>query len=238
MRTTAIIPAAGFGTRLGSTVPKQFIELAGIPIIVRTLRVFEQCGDIDTVVVAAAPEFHTYILDLKTRYSLQKLTALVQGGSERQHSVANALHSPACSDAEIVVIHDAVRPFITPSLVHRIVQAAIVHGAAIPGVIPKDTIKECTYLPDLPSIAYVHTTYERSHLRVIQTPQAFRRDLLTRAFAHAHSHGIIGTDDASLVEASGVSVVVIPGEEENIKITTALDIRWAEYIITSTSSHA
>lgn len=231
LRTTLIVPAAGSGTRFGAALPKQFVSLLDVPIIVRTLQVFEQTPSIDTVVIAASPDFHDHITELKQTFRLEKIAAVVEGGKERQHSILNALQTPVCAASDIVLVHDAVRPMITPAFVTRIVEAASLHGSAIPGLVPKETIKECDILPNSPDNAAVVKTHERSRLRAIQTPQGFRREILLEAYQKAHEQCFVGTDDASVVEFAGFPVVVVPGMEENIKITTPLDFRWAEWLL-------
>ncbi|MCU0425966.1 MAG: 2-C-methyl-D-erythritol 4-phosphate cytidylyltransferase [Candidatus Kapabacteria bacterium] len=234
VRTTVILPAAGTGTRFGAALPKQFVPLLDVPIIVRTLQIFEQTPAIDAVVIAASPDFHDHITALKEQFHLQKIVAVVEGGKERQDSILNALKTSVCAASDIVLVHDAVRPMITPEFIATIVEAAAIHGAAVPGLVPKETIKECRV--EAEGGVTVQTTHERSRLRAIQTPQGFRRELLLAAYHKAHESGFLGTDDASVVEFAGFSVAVVPGLEENIKITTPLDFRWAEWLLRSVAT--
>lgn len=225
VRTTVIIPAAGSGTRFGAPQPKQFISLAGVPILVHTLQVIEQTAAVQSIIIAATANFHAVITELAQEYGLTKIAALVEGGKERQDSIFNALQASICADSDVVLVHDAVRPFITPDFVQTIVEAAWEYGAAIPGLMPKETVKECD------ETGIVRTTHERSRLRAIQTPQGFRREILVEAYNKARQQGFLGTDDASVVEYAGFPVCVIAGHEENIKITTPLDFRWAEFLL-------
>lgn len=225
MNTTLVIPAAGSGTRFGASLPKQFVALAGVPIIVRTLQVIEQTSVVQNVVIAAASDFHATIAHLKQEYHLTKITAVIEGGKERQDSILNALQTSACAAAEVILVHDAVRPFITPDFVQHIVEAAWQHGAAIPGLMPKETIKEMS------EVGTVRTTHERSQLRAIQTPQGFRREIIVEAYRKAYREGFLGTDDASVVEFAGYPVHIVPGREKNIKITTPLDFQWGEFLL-------
>lgn len=225
MRCTVIIPAAGSGKRFGAPLPKQFIPLLDVPILVRTLQVIEQTSAVQNIVIAASPNFHRFIADLAREYSITKIAAIIEGGKERQDSIFNALQTSICASSDVVLVHDAVRPFITPDFVESIIEAAWEHGAVVPGLVPKETIKECD------EAGLVRTTHERSRLRAIQTPQGFRRDLLTQAYIKARQQGFLGTDDASVVEFAGIPVHIIAGREENIKITTPLDFRWAEFLL-------
>jgi 2-C-methyl-D-erythritol 4-phosphate cytidylyltransferase len=230
VRSTVIIPAAGSGKRFAAldgvpSLPKQFLNLAGIPILIRTLRVFEKTDCIQSIVIAAAADFHEHISQLCKTYSITKLGAIVEGGSQRQHSIENALETAPVLASEITLVHDAVRPFVTPEFITNIVQAAYNRGSAIPGLVPKDTIKEVN------DDGSVRTTHERSRLRAIQTPQGFRRELLTEAYRTAREQGFLGTDDASVVEFAGGAVHIVAGLEENIKITTPLDFALAELLV-------
>jgi 2-C-methyl-D-erythritol 4-phosphate cytidylyltransferase len=223
MRTTVIIPAAGSGTRFGADVPKQFVALHGIPIIVRTLQVFEETERVESVIIAASQDFHEHLRALQSEYGLKKIAALVEGGKERQNSIMNALQTSICQASDVVLVHDAVRPLITPDFITSIAEAAWQHGAAIPGLVPKETIKECS------EAGVVRTTHERSRLRAIQTPQGFRREIIVAAYNKAHNEGFLGTDDASVVEFAGFPVRILPGMEENMKITTPLDFEWCRW---------
>lgn len=225
VHTTVIIPAAGSGTRFGADRPKQFIPLLGVPILVRTLQAFEATDAVQNIVIAASPDFHAPIAELAAEYHLTKIAAIVEGGKERQDSIFNALQTSISVASDVILVHDAVRPFVTPSFIQTIINAAWEHGAAIPGLTPKETIKECT------EAGLVRATHERSRLRAIQTPQGFRREVLVDAYQKAQQHGFLGTDDASVVEFAGFPVQVVAGEEKNIKITTPLDFAWAEFLL-------
>jgi 2-C-methyl-D-erythritol 4-phosphate cytidylyltransferase len=158
-------------------------------------------------------------------YSITKLGAIVEGGTERQHSIDNALQTAPVLASDVTLVHDAVRPFVTPAFITNIVQAAYNRGSAIPGLVPKDTIKEIN------DDGSVRATHERSRLRAIQTPQGFRREVLSEAYRTAREQGFLGTDDASVVEFAGGAVHIVAGLEENIKITTPLDFALAELLV-------
>lgn len=225
VRASVIIPAGGSGTRFGASLPKQFLTLCDVPILVRTLRVFEETACIEHIVIAASADFHEHIRALCKEYHITKCTEIVPGGTERQYSIRNALNTASIRGSDVVLVHDAVRPFITPTFITEIAQAALERGSAVPGLVPKDTIKEVH--PD----GSVSSTPERSRLRAIQTPQGFRREELISAYARADEKKFLGTDDASVLEFAGATVYIVEGLEQNIKITTPLDFSFAELLL-------
>jgi len=219
-----VIPAAGKGKRMKAGMNKQFIELRNEPVIVRTLKIFEQddwCNGIILVINEAEREQFSELLE---RFSIRKVISMVSGGAERQHSVYNGLQ--AVKDSEVVLIHDGARPFITIEKIHELVNAAGAGGAAVLAVPVKDTIKKVYD-------NYVDETVERSSLWAVQTPQAFRVSLVLEAHERALLEGYTGTDDASLVERIGKKVQVIEGDYRNIKLTTPDDLLFAEAILSN-----
>jgi 2-C-methyl-D-erythritol 4-phosphate cytidylyltransferase len=224
-KVVAIVPAAGRGERFGASVPKQFLPLQGIPIIVHTLRCMQAVEDIHAVIVAVPAGFEELVHTLCREHGLSKVHRIIPGGKERQESVALALQSPEVATAELLVVHDGVRPFASPALFRAVVAAARQYGAAVPGIPPPDTVKWVS------SDGMVQQTLPREHLRLIQTPQAFRRELLQRAYEAACRRGLRATDDAGLVEALGHPIAVVPGIPENIKITHAADLAFAEALL-------
>ncbi len=225
MRTVAIVPAAGSGNRMGRGLCKQYLSLDGIPILVRTLKVFEQCPLVDALLVVVPPQDLDVVRDaVLAPWKLKKVAGIIPGGKERQDSVRAGLEA-LDPDADIVVIHDAVRPFITVDLVSQYIRAARQEGAVTAGVPVKDTVKEVA--PD----GRVRRTCDRSLLWLTQTPQVFRRDIIERAHRAAVQDGFRGTDDTSLVERMGIPVRMIQGEYNNIKITTPEDLVIAEALL-------
>jgi 2-C-methyl-D-erythritol 4-phosphate cytidylyltransferase len=220
----ALIPAAGVGKRIGGEIPKQFLALHDKPILGLTLEKFQASPVIHEIIVAAPQEFHSNVREIATKYSVTKLTQVVVGGEQRQHSVWNALKA-APKDAEIVIVHDAVRPFISASDIQKVVDSAKKHGAAILAVRVKDTIK----LSD--EQEFVLNTLDREYLWSVQTPQAFKRDILFGAMQQAMEEHFTGTDEASVVENYGVDVKIIEGSYTNIKITTKEDLVFADAIM-------
>ncbi|MDP2690759.1 MAG: 2-C-methyl-D-erythritol 4-phosphate cytidylyltransferase [Deltaproteobacteria bacterium] len=221
-RTLAVIPSAGLGRRMGSR-KKNYLMLSGRPVLAHTLSAFEECPLIDAVVIAAAPpDVEMCGKDIVEAYGFGKVVKVVAGGAERQDSVANALKLAA--GFGIIAVHDGARPLVTPGIIEAVVGAAVKNGAAIAAVALKDTIKEA-------SRGMVRRTVDRENLLSVQTPQAFRTELLLRAFEKARQDDFLGTDESSLVERLGEPVSIVEGSYENIKITTAEDMAFAEWVL-------
>jgi 2-C-methyl-D-erythritol 4-phosphate cytidylyltransferase len=224
MFTSVIIPAAGFGERMGAPVSKQFLSLRGKPLIIHTLERFQQCSEIAEIVIAAQPSAFQQIEFLVKEFHLAKVRPLVEGGKRRQDSVANALKH-IDERAELVVVHDAVRPFIHKKILLAAIEKAVEHSASVVAVHAKDTVK----IGNERNI--IETTLKRSSVWIVQTPQIFKKDILVRAYEHAKNNGIEATDDASLVEQIGVQPVLVEGSYDNIKITTPGDMEFAEVLM-------
>jgi 2-C-methyl-D-erythritol 4-phosphate cytidylyltransferase len=220
----AIIAAAGQGTRLGGKRAKQFLELAGVPVIIHTLKKFEQCAGIQEVVVVLPAPDAAGFLELAGQYELRKLRRVVAGGQTRAESVWRGLQTVRAATAEIVAVHDGVRPFVTPEEITRTVEAARLNGAAILTAAPVDTIKEVEN-------NQVVRTLERARLRRALTPQCFRYELLRRAYEQRPELIASATDDSSLVEALGLTVMAVEGDARNIKITRPEDVALAEILL-------
>lgn len=225
MKTVAIIPAGGAGKRLGLEVAKQYLLLDSLPVLVHTLNAFQMTEIVSAVVLVVPKEDEASVQkQIVEKYGLTKVISVVAGGRERQDSVRNGLQSVS-GTFDVVIVHDGVRPFVTPELIRRVVAAAAECGAASIGVPAKDTIKETT------DDQIVSATLRRQNLWQTQTPQAFRYDILCRAYGEAHRDHFYGTDDASLVERTGVKVRMVTGSHENIKITTPEDLLMAEALM-------
>jgi 2-C-methyl-D-erythritol 4-phosphate cytidylyltransferase len=222
----AIIAAAGQGTRLGGKRAKQFLELCGVPVIIHTLRRFEQCADVQEVVVVLPATDVAGFLKLAGQYGLRKLARVVAGGETRAESVWRGLQSIRVATAEIVAVHDGVRPFVTPEEISRTIAAAQAQGAAILAAPAIDTIKEVEH-------GQVRRTLARASLRRALTPQCFRYALLREAYERAKDLGADSTDDSFLVEQLGAIVAVVEGDARNIKITRPEDLAFAEILLKS-----
>ena len=216
--TYAIVPAGGHGARMGSRRPKQYLRLGGAPILVATLRALARARSLAGIVVAVPAARVTATRRLLARARVPKILDVVAGGADRQESVWRGLQRIP-EDARFVVVHDAVRPFVTADLVER-VRAAAAGGAATCGMPVGETVKRVTD-------GAVAATVPRQGLWLTQTPQAFARDLLWEAHDKARRDGFAGTDDAVLVERLGVPVAMVSGLAQNLKITTPEDLRTA-----------
>ena len=221
IKFSAIIPAAGSGKRSGQSKPKQWLDLGGEPMVVRALRIFEGIPGLQKVAIALNPDELDEAREKIKSYNLNLDLIFCAGGKERQNSVAKALDALNVNDDEIVVIHDAARPFASKALVSAVVQKAFDAQAAIAAVEVTDTIKEVDRL------GYVKNTPRRGFLRSAQTPQAVRAGVLSRGLALADQRDIELTDDAIAAELIGFRVAVVMGEEANVKITSARDVELA-----------
>ena len=222
----AIIVAAGRGSRMGGGRAKQFREISGIPIIIHTLRRFEQCATVAESVVVLPEGEQGEFLSLAERDGLRKRARAVAGGETRAESVWRGLRALDADDVEIVAVHDGVRPFVTPEEIDRTVREAEQSGAAILAVPATDTIKEAEG-------GRVLRTLERARLWRAQTPQCFRLELLRRAYESASASGLDATDCSALVERLGAAVSIVEGGAHNIKVTTPQDFALAEVIVQS-----
>jgi 2-C-methyl-D-erythritol 4-phosphate cytidylyltransferase len=222
MTYQVIIPAAGQGTRMGAGKNKLLLELNGIPVLIHTLRVFEEDESCTGMILAVHPQDEIEFKALIKKYNIHKVINFVPGGKERQHSIYNALKT-VCTEG-IILVHDAARPFIQKEQIQRLTETAIKKEAAIIGVPAKDTMKRVRN-------GVVVETVKRSSLWAVQTPQAFRISILRQAYEKAVSENFLGTDDASLVEQMGHPVSIVEGDYDNIKLTTPEDLFFAEAIL-------
>ena len=231
MKVIVIIPAAGLGTRMagsatGKAPAKQFTELNGVPVLIHTLRKFVDAPRVSEVVIALRkPEAENFAPRLQSE-KLAKPVRIVEGGEHRQESVANALAAIAAADDDLVLVHDAVRPFVDREVIANVIDAAAKHGAAIAAVPAVDTIKQVDRTAEG---AVVNATIPREHIVLVQTPQGFRFSVLKQAFDEAIRDGFTGTDESSVVERMGHPVCVVMGSPKNIKITTPADLELAEF---------
>ncbi len=222
MTAVAIVPAGGLGVRFGADRPKQFLELAGCPIIMHTLRRLAACPDVTHIVVALPPTARPVFDAMLESFPVAKPVTAVAGGAERQESVWLAL-AAVPDGVSVVVVHDAVRPFATTELITATIAAARTDRAAVVGHPATDTIK-------LVQDGLAYETPPRSTLYAVQTPQAFETALLREAHARAAAEQVTATDDAMLVERLGVPVRIVPGPRWNLKITHPDDLPLADFL--------
>ena len=240
MKVVAIIPAAGLGTRMAAAgsakskkpaPSKQFTELGGTPILIHTLRKFAASPRVTEIFVALRKDEIVGFgerLEAEAKDILQKRVELVEGGEHRQQSVANALRAVSAAPDDVILVHDAVRPFVTAAIIDEVIEGAKKHGAAIAGMPAVDTVKQVERTADG---ALITATVPRERVVMAQTPQGFRYGILKKAFDEAAADGFIGTDEASLVERSGHEVAVVMGSPRNLKITNPSDMELAEFYL-------
>jgi 2-C-methyl-D-erythritol 4-phosphate cytidylyltransferase / 2-C-methyl-D-erythritol 2,4-cyclodiphosphate synthase len=232
MHVAAIIAAGGQGQRLGAEVPKQFLPIGGRTLLDYSVEAFLSCARVDEVVIALPP---ASMPEVGTSLGSMPRVSLVAGGARRQDSVENAF-AVVAARADIVVVHDAARPFVTASLIERTIDAAAEHGAAIAAIRARDTVKQATAaVEDGP--AFVQATLPRETIYLAQTPQAFRRDVLARAIDQGRAHPE-ATDEAMLAERAGFRVQLVDGDAGNIKVTTAEDLAVARLRLGAASEGA
>lgn len=242
MKVIVIIPAAGLGTRMGPmpgakskatrAVPsKQFTELGGTPILIHTLRKFAAVDAVSEIWVALReneiPGFRRR-LESEGKDILKKKVELVVGGEHRQQSVERALNAVSADPDDIVLVHDAVRPFVTAGIIAAVIEAAKKYGAAIAGLPAVDTVKQVERTAEG---AMIKATIPRAGVVLAQTPQGFRYGVIKKAFDEASTDGFMGTDEASLAERAGHEVAVVMGSARNIKITAPGDMELAEFYL-------
>jgi 2-C-methyl-D-erythritol 4-phosphate cytidylyltransferase len=243
MKVIVIIPAAGLGTRMAPAATgdkekpkkgppsKQFTELGGTPILVHTLRRFAAVDAVSEIWIALREnEIAAFRarLESEAKDVLNKKVEVVVGGEHRQQSVENALNAITAAADDIVLVHDAVRPFVTREIIQAVIDAANKYGAAIAGLPAVDTVKQVERTAEG---ALVKATIPRASIVMAQTPQGFRYGVIKKAFDEASRDGFLGTDEASLVERSGHKVAVVMGSPRNIKITAPADMELAEFYL-------
>jgi 2-C-methyl-D-erythritol 4-phosphate cytidylyltransferase len=229
-RVAGIIPAAGLGTRMGAEVPKQFIELDGMPLVIYTLRRLAACTAITDFFIPTRADDIVALQDKVAKSGLGRPARVVHGGDTRQQSVANAL-AQVDPTTEIVLVHDAVRPFVTAEQVERVIAEARTRGAAILGIPAIDTVKEVKRASLPEDVALITATISRERIVLAQTPQAFTYALLRDAFKKAQQDDVTASDEAALVERLGRDVFVVLGSERNLKITRPADMDLARFYL-------
>ncbi len=217
---------------MGGQIPKQYLSLGGHPVVIHSLRVLQFCPLVDEIILSVPQSDMEYCMNqIVDRYDFSKVRKIVPGGEERQDSVRHALEE-VWDNVDVVIVHDAVRPFVTEHMLNQVVELARSKGAAIIGLPMRDTVKQ------VGSDQVIECTVDRRSLWLAQTPQAFRRDWLLEAHRKAHAEGIRATDDAYLIEWLGHPVRVVEGSGDNIKVTRPEDITIGEAILLARSKDA
>src|SRR5436190_9564079 len=235
-RIAAILPAAGMGTRMGAETPKQFLELNGTPIVILSLRRIASCTLVTDLIVATRADEIQRLEERIAKEKLKQPVRVVKGGDSRQDSVAAALREVP-NEAEIVLVHDAVRPFVTVEQITRVIEEARRCHAAILGIPAMDTVKEVKRASLPEDVALITATVPRERVVLAQTPQVFATKLLKEAFARAEQDGVTASDEAGLVERLGHNVHVVLGSERNIKITKPSDLDLAKFYLEREKAH-
>ena len=218
---------------MSTMAPKQFLEVGGVPVLVRAVRAFLAVPRVDAVCVAVRAQERERVQAQLEEHRLGARVHLVEGGDNRQESVGNALAALDCDEDDVVLVHDAVRPLIDPATIERTIDAVVKHGAAIVGLPAVDTIKQVERTADG---AIVTATIPRERIVQAQTPQGARFGLIRRAFLEAEADEFAGTDEASLLERAGIEVSVVQGSARNFKITQPGDIELAEFYLKASTA--
>lgn len=223
MKTFAIIPSAGIGKRITSEIPKQFIKVNEKEIIAYTLEVFQQCAEVDEIIIPTGKNYFDLLNSIKGKYSITKLNRIVEGGKERQDSVYAALKSISADEDDIVIVHDAARPLLNKNLLSTAINSAEEFGSIVVAVKAKDTLIEGSGL--------VENYIDRSKIYYAQTPQIFRYKILVAAIENAYKNNFIGTDESMIVKMNNTEVKIVEGDSFNFKVTTDSDLELFKKII-------
>jgi len=216
MKTFAIIPAGGKGTRSSTEVPKQYLKFSGRELIAYTLEVFQKNHLVDEIIVSAEPTYFDLINKIKKKYKLTKLANVVEGGKERQDSVFNALKSINADNDDLVAVHDAARPLLPETILTKAIRTAKEKGNALVCLKARDTL--------LKGDQVVKEYVDRSEFYYVQTPQIFKYGDLMKAMKKAYEKNFIGTDESMLIKQLGIDINIVEGSMLNFKVTTATDI--------------
>ncbi|MEW6196492.1 MAG: 2-C-methyl-D-erythritol 4-phosphate cytidylyltransferase [Bacteroidota bacterium] len=222
MKIHAIIPSGGKGTRLNSEVPKQYLKFHGKELIAYTLDTFQKCNLVDEIIIPADKNYFELLNEVKEKYGFTKLFKVVEGGTERQYSVFNAFKSIDGNDDDIVVIHDAVRPLITKSILETAIKTTIEFGNAVVAVKAKDTLIKGDEL--------IEHYIDRDEIFYVQTPQAFKYKFYRDAMEKAEDENFLATDESMLVHRAGYKIKIVAGSSSNFKITNRDDLKMFEII--------
>lgn len=231
-RVAVIVAAAGKGTRLGGSIPKQFLKIGGVPVLVKTLRAFEALDEVDYICVVTNEEYVAYCREMIDEAGITKVSQVVPGGKQRQDSVYNALMevNRKHPGVEYVLIHDGARPYVSEDVIKNVINSTAQTGAAVACVAMKNSIRHMS--------GGSSKSMDRSQFFAVQTPQGFRKADLIRSYEEAMRDNYYGTDDAELVERAGFTIDLVDGEYQNIKITTKEDLPMENRVGTGYDVHA
>ncbi|MFA8342291.1 MAG: 2-C-methyl-D-erythritol 4-phosphate cytidylyltransferase [Rhodothermaceae bacterium] len=217
MKTYAIIPSGGTGSRTGMNIPKQYVVVKGKELIAYTIEKFQKCENIDEIIIAAQPEYFELLNDIKVKYNFTKLTKIVEGGKERQDSVFNAFSSiNFSSEQDLVAVHDAARPLIPVDVINKAVETAKIEKSAVVAIKARDTLFKGEQT--------VEGFIDRKSVYYVQTPQIFNKEIFQNAAEKAKKENFYGTDESMLVKSAGYEVNIVEGNSLNFKVTTKEDL--------------
>lgn len=223
MRTIAIIPSGGVGSRFNSPIPKQYVKVLGKELIVYTLEVFQNCELVDEIIIPANESYFDLLYQIKEKHNFTKVSEIILGGKERQNSVYNGLISKIFDENDLIAVHDAARPLLTNSLLKNAINSAKTFDSIVVGINARDTLIQADN--------YVSGYLDRTNIYYAQTPQIFRYNILKQAFDKANEEKFIATDESMLVKNAGIDVKIVEGEFQNFKITTKSDLETFEKMI-------
>jgi 2-C-methyl-D-erythritol 4-phosphate cytidylyltransferase len=216
LRVFAVIPAGGKGKRGGTETPKQYLKFHGKELIVYTLEVFQKNKLVDEIIISAEPSYFSLLEEIKKKFSLTKISKIVEGGKERQDSVYNALKSLNANDDDLIAVHDAARPLLPDDILTKAINTAKEKGNALVCLKARDTL--------LKGEEFVREYVDRSEMYYVQTPQIFKYGDLMKAMQKAYEKNFIGTDESMLIKELGIDINIVEGSMLNFKVTTATDI--------------
>lgn len=223
MKTCAIIPSGGIGSRFNSPIPKQYVKVLGKELIVHTLEVFQNCSKIDEIIIPASESYFNFLNQIKDKYNFSKISKIIKGGKERQDSVYNGLISKNFNADDLIIVHDAARPLLSKLLLERALLQAERFDSVVVAIKARDTLLKAT--------DNVTDYIDRKDVYYAQTPQIFRYYILKEAFEYAISNNFIGTDESMLVKNVNYDIKIVDGEFQNFKITTESDLIAFEKLI-------
>jgi len=223
MKTIAIIPSGGIGSRILSSVPKQYIKVLGKELIVYTLQIFQNCDLVDEIIIPAQPTYFNLLNEIKEKFRLNKISNIIEGGKERQDSVFNGLKQLKLNNNDLVIVHDAARPLLSATLLENSIKAAKKYDSIVVAKKASDTL--------IKGNSYVEEYLDRTNIYYAQTPQIFRFKILNEAFEFANKNSFYGTDESMLVKKANYDVKIIEGETINFKVTSQSDLQFLEQLL-------
>jgi len=216
MKTYAIIPSGGVGKRINSSLPKQYIQINGKELIAYTLEIFQKCDQIDEIIIPAQKEYFGLLSSIKSKYRIDKLTSIVEGGDERQSSVFSALQSISAKDDDLIIVHDAARPLLPQKVLFYAIENAKEFGSIIVGIRAKDTLVKGNI--------FVEDYIDRNEVFYVQTPQIFKYKMLYESMILARKDDFVGSDESILVHKASNKIKIVEGSTINFKVTTESDL--------------